>query len=177
MMSKILLDSAELNKAVKQMAKEIHKSVKDYKNLAIVGIHSNGVFIAKKILQELKTVTGFDIPFGTLDITLYRDDIDNLSSGEREIKDTEIPFDLEISKKNIILVDDVLYTGRTIRAALDFLMSFGRPQSIKLAVFVDRGGRELPIEPNFTGIKFHAGKKIKVECSQKDGEGRVVILD
>jgi pyrimidine operon attenuation protein/uracil phosphoribosyltransferase len=128
--------------------------------------------MAKRILAEIAKLTNVDqskIPFGTLDITLHRDDLDNFKMPI--IKDTVLPFD--ISSKNIILVDDVLYTGRTIRAALDVLMDFDRPKSIQLAVLVDRGSRELPIEAKYVGIKYNAKKFIKVECKETDGIDKV----
>jgi pyrimidine operon attenuation protein/uracil phosphoribosyltransferase len=176
-MDEIVLDLGGFNKAVKRIAEEIFEGVGDPKTLVVIGIHSRGVFIADRIVKQLQKQTGIKFPFGALDITLYRDDIDNFSSGTHEIKDTVLPFDMDISSKNIILVDDVIYTGRTIRAALDVLMSFGRPKSIKLAAFVDRGNRELPIEPNFVGIKFYTDKKIKVECKETDKRDRVLVSD
>ncbi|MDR2860338.1 MAG: bifunctional pyr operon transcriptional regulator/uracil phosphoribosyltransferase PyrR [Elusimicrobiota bacterium] len=175
-MTETILDAKGFEEAVKRIVNEIYKSSDKPETFVIIGIHSNGVFIAKRILKELELLAGIKIPFGTLDITLYRDDIDNLGASSHEIKDTSIPFDIDISQKNIILVDDVLYTGRTIRAALDVLMSFGRPQSIKLAAFVDRGNRELPIEPNFVGIKYQSDTKIKVECKETGKEDRVFVL-
>ena len=118
--------------------------------MAVVGIQNRGVPVAKRILAELAEIAKVSqesIPFGTLDITLYRDDLDDFGADMPVIKDTVIPFD--ISRKNIILVDDVLYTGRTVRAALDVLTDFGRPKCIQLAVLIDRGHRELPIEAGY----------------------------
>ena len=128
------------------------------------------------ILNEIEKRFGKkgSIPFGTLDITLYRDDLDDFGADIPVIKDTIIPFD--ISQKNIVLIDDVLYTGRTVRAALDVLMDFGRPKSIQLAVLVDRGHRELPIEANYVGIKHQSKESIKVECLECDDKDRVIVL-
>ena len=176
-MEEIILDSQSFKKAVEKISKEIFEKNKNLSELAVVGVQNKGVFIAKRILSEIAGIAKISeeqIPFGTLDITLYRDDLDEFGADMPVIKDTVIPFD--ISQKNIILVDDVLYTGRTVRAALDVLMDFGRPKSIQLPVLVDRGGRELPIEANYCGMKYPAKENIKVECSEIDGEDRVIIL-
>ena len=177
-MSEAILNAQTFQKAVRKISEEIAGNNKNFKDLAIVGIHNKGVFIAKRIVVEIAKISGENesaIPFGTLDITLYRDDLDDFGSDMPLIKDTVIPFD--ISKKNIILVDDVLYTGRTVRAALDVLMDFGRPRSIQLAVLVDRGYRELPIEANYTGVKYPSKESIKVECKEAEGEDKVIILN
>ena len=176
-MAEIILDSQSFRKAIEKIAKEIIEKNKSVSGLAVVGIQTKGVFVAQKIAAELAKLSGVPeeyVPFGTLDITLYRDDLDDFGSDVPLIKDTVIPFD--VAQKYIILVDDVLYTGRTVRAALDVLMDFGRPKSIQLAVLVDRGGRELPIEANYCGMKYPAKENIKVECSEIDGEDRVIIL-
>lgn len=176
-MSAVILNAQAFQQAVRKISQEIIENNKNSDDLAIVGIHNKGVFIAKRIIADISKILGTDesrIPFGTLDITLYRDDLDDFGSDMPVIKDTVIPFD--ISKKSIILVDDVLYTGRTVRAALDVLMDFGRPKSIQLAVLVDRGYRELPIEANYAGIKYPSKESIKVECAESDGEDRVTVL-
>ncbi|MCL2390076.1 MAG: bifunctional pyr operon transcriptional regulator/uracil phosphoribosyltransferase PyrR [Endomicrobia bacterium] len=176
-MEEIILDSKSFKNAIEKISKEIFEKNKNLSELAVVGIQNKGVFIAKRILSEiagLAKVPEAQIPFGTLDITLYRDDLDDFGSDMPVIKDTVIAFD--ISQKNIILVDDVLYTGRTVRAALDVLMDFGRPKSIQLAVLVDRGYRELPIEANYVGIKHLTKGKVKVQCKEAEGEDKVFIL-
>ena len=176
-MQEILLDAAGFDGAIKKVAKEIFAKNKNISDLAVVGIQNRGVPVAKRILSELAAIAKVPqdaIPFGTLDITLYRDDLDDFDADMPVIKDTEIPFD--ISRKNIILVDDVLYTGRTVRAALDVLMDFGRPKCIQLAVLIDRGYRELPIEAGYTGIRKAISGKVKVECKEIDGIDRVVII-
>ena len=175
-MSEVILDEKQFQQAIIKISNEIIENNKDSKDLAIVGIHNKGVFIAKRILNEIEKRFGKkrSIPFGTLDITLYRDDLDDFGADIPVIKDTIIPFD--ISQKNIVLIDDVLYTGRTVRAALDVLMDFGRPKSIQLAVLVDRGHRELPIEANYVGIKHQSKESIKVECLECDDKDRVIVL-
>ena len=176
-MAQVILDSKAVNKAITETAKEIVKKNKDISELAFIGIHTKGVFIAKRLLEEtakLLKVNPGHIPFGTIDITLYRDDLDDFGSDMPVIKDTVIPFD--ISQKNIILVDDVLYTGRTVRAALDILTDFGRPKCIQLAVLVDKGFRELPVEANYVGVKYESKENIKVECAEVEKEDKVVVL-
>ncbi|MDR3049849.1 MAG: bifunctional pyr operon transcriptional regulator/uracil phosphoribosyltransferase PyrR [Elusimicrobiota bacterium] len=176
-MATVILESAPFAEAIVKVSKEIFDDNKNcLKELAVIGMHTRGVFLAKRIIAQLHKLGGkeLQIPFGSLDITLYRDDIDDLGSDMPTIKETEIPFD--INKKNIILVDDVLYTGRTIRAALDVLTSFGRPSFIKLAVLVDRGCRELPIEANYIGLKYPSKKKIKVCCKELDNIDQIVVI-
>lgn len=177
---KTILSKEELGRTVKRLALEIVEKNFGVKDLAIVGIQTRGVPLAKRILDEIqgagKEGAAAEIPFGTLGITLYRDDVGTLETPPA-LKETEISFDL--TGKKIVLVDDVIYTGRTIRAALDELMDFGRPQSIQLAVVIDRGHRELPIEPNFVGKKFQTMKEelIEVELSEIDGQDRVVLKE
>ena len=176
MSKKIILNSSSFQNAIKKIAKEIISNNKTLSDIAIVGVHNKGVFIAKRILSEIakiKKISEKKISFGILDITLYRDDLDDFGSQMPDIKDTVFPF--EISSKKIILVDDVLYTGRTVRASIDVLMDFGRPKSIKLAVLVDRGGRELPIEPNYFGVKAESKKMVEVCCVEAEGKDEVFI--
>ncbi|MDR0485257.1 MAG: bifunctional pyr operon transcriptional regulator/uracil phosphoribosyltransferase PyrR [Elusimicrobiota bacterium] len=173
----IILDSAGFNQAVEKICSEILRDNPSLDNLAVVGMHTKGVFLSKRITEALSKrlkKPSLQFPFGTIDITLYRDDIDDLGLDIPLIKDTEIPFDL--NKKNILLVDDVLFTGRTVRAALDILISFGRPKTIKLAVLIDRGNREFPIEANYVGFKYPSAKKIKVECKEIEKVDRVIVL-
>ncbi|OEG71777.1 transcriptional regulator [Candidatus Endomicrobiellum trichonymphae] len=176
-MSDIVLDSKSFQSVVNKISREISDNNKNISEVAIIGIQNKGVFLAKRILAEIAKLVGIGksrIPFGTLDITLYRDDLDNLGSKMPVIKDTVIPFDT--SRKNIILIDDVLYTGRTVRAALDVLMDFGRPKSIQLAVLIDRGFRELPIEAKYVGIMYQSKELIKIECKETDGVDRVTFI-
>ena len=134
-------------------------------DIAIVGVRSRGVILAERVVTNLGKKFGKDIPTGTIDITLYRDDLDDPHSEEQpQVRSTEIDFD--ITGKKIILLDDVLYTGRTVRAAMDVLIEFGRPSVIKLAVLIDRGGRELPIQPDFVGQKMSVPLKGVVHMGQ-----------
>jgi pyrimidine operon attenuation protein/uracil phosphoribosyltransferase len=176
-MSDTILDSKSFQSAVNKISREISDNNKNIREVAIVGIQNKGVFLAKRILSEIAKLAGIGksrIPFGTLDITLYRDDLDEFGSKMPVIKDTVIPFDT--SRKNIVLIDDVLYTGRTVRAALDVLMDFGRHKSIQLEVLIDRGSRELPIEAKYIGIRYQSEKLIKVECKETDGVDRVTFI-
>ncbi|MDR3256093.1 MAG: bifunctional pyr operon transcriptional regulator/uracil phosphoribosyltransferase PyrR [Endomicrobium sp.] len=175
-MADIILDEKSFQDVVAKISKEIFENNQNICEVAIVGIQNKGVFLAKRILSEVSKFAGVDesqIPFGTLDITLHRDDLDDFGSEVPVIRDTIIPFDM--SRKNIILIDDVLYTGRTVRAALNVLMDFGRPKSIQLAVLVDRGFRELPIEAKYIGIKYQSKEFIRVECKEMDGVDKVVV--
>ncbi|MDR2676737.1 MAG: bifunctional pyr operon transcriptional regulator/uracil phosphoribosyltransferase PyrR [Endomicrobium sp.] len=170
MANTIILNEKSFQNAICRIANDIIIDNKNIQKIAIVGIHSHGVCVAKKILIKITRLADigdkYQIPFGTLDITLYRDDLNDLKIPV--IKDTIIPFD--INNKSIVLVDDVLYTGRTVRAALDVLMDFGRPKSIKLAVLIDRGSHELPIKADYVGVRHNNAKGfIKVKCVETDG--------
>jgi pyrimidine operon attenuation protein/uracil phosphoribosyltransferase len=177
---KTIMSQTEISRTIKRLALEIVEKNFGVKDLAIIGIQTRGVFIGRRIIDEILKAGLADgkdtLPFGLLDITLYRDDVDTLESPPL-VKETDIPFDL--TDMNIVLVDDVLFTGRSIRAALDEVMDFGRPKSIQLAVLVDRGHRELPIEPNFVGKKFPTAMEetISVELAEIDGQDRVVLKE
>ncbi|GHT66393.1 bifunctional protein PyrR [Endomicrobiia bacterium] len=176
-MAEIILDAKAFHIVVDKISRDIFDENQNIQDIAIVGIEKKGVFLAKRILSEIAKLAVVDvpqIPFGTLDITLYRDDLDDFGLRIPIIKDTVIPFDMNC--KNIILVDDVLYTGRTVRAALDFLMGFGRPKSIQLAVLVDRDFRELPIEAKYVGIKHKSKEFIKVDCKETGGVDKVTVV-
>lgn len=142
--------------------------------LALLGIRRRGVPLAARLRAHLLGLGREDLPSGELDINLYRDDVHD--RGIPEVGETRIPFPLE--ERHLVLVDDVLFTGRTVRAALTALSYFGRPRSVRLAVLVDRGGRELPIAPDFTGITVTAapGQMVRVRVAEEDGEDRVVTL-
>ncbi|MFA7074748.1 MAG: bifunctional pyr operon transcriptional regulator/uracil phosphoribosyltransferase PyrR [Endomicrobiaceae bacterium] len=170
---KIILDSGKIQTAITKLADDILSKNDDISKIAIVGIQTRGVYLAKRLLKELtaKKNTDIEIPFGILDITLYRDDLGEMGADFPTIKDTSIPFD--ITAKNIILIDDVLYTGRTIRSALDVLKDYGRPKSIQLAVLIDRGYRELPIQANFIGLSYYTKEQICVELREVDGQDTV----
>lgn len=173
---KQVLDSEVMRRTVIRMAHEILERNKGTKDLCLIGIRTGGVHLARRLQAEIQSVEKVLIPLGILDITLYRDDLSERGP-HAELRATEIPFD--VTEKKIILVDDVLYTGRTIRAALDALIDFGRPQSIQLAVLVDRGHRELPIKPDYIGKNIPTSPSERVEvCFTEDGKARdeLVIL-
>ena len=174
-MKKIIVEKTEIAKMLKALAAQIAKANKDRSVLAVVGIQTRGKYLAKRIVDLLNADNKVKVPFGFIDTTLYRDDVAT-TSATRAIKETDLPF--EVSDKKIILVDDILFTGRTVRAALDGIMDFGRPKSIVLAVLVDRGNRELPISPDFVGmtITTKATDKVKLEVSEIDGADRVILL-
>ena len=156
------------------MALEILETRRRTEDLALVGIHSRGVYLAKRLQTNIYELDNVQLATGDIDITLYRDDWTQIDQ-QPIVKATEIPF--SVDGKEIILVDDVLFTGRTIRAAMDALIDFGRPNRIELAVLIDRGHRELPIQGNYTGkyVKTKRSETINVLLSECDGEDRVVI--
>ena len=146
----IVMDADRISRALTRIAHEIVERNKSLDGLALVGIRSRGEYLARRLATALRDITGQDVPTGALDITLYRDDLMRLTVGPQPlVRLTEIPF--SIDDRRILLVDDVLYTGRTIRAALDALIDFGRPKVIQLVVLVDRGHRELPIKADYVG--------------------------
>jgi len=174
-MEKTLLSTKDLKRKISRIVHQILEDNDDINDIAIVGIKTRGEYLGKRIVNELKTIEKKDIPFGTLDITLYRDDLrHNLAIPE--LKETDIPFNVE--NTTIILVDDVLFTGRTIRAAIDAIMDFGRPSNIKLAVLIDRGLRELPIQADYVGLNIEtsSSEKIKVYLKETDKKDKVVLL-
>ncbi len=171
-----ILDQEGINRAVMRIAHEIIEKNKGISGVCIVGIKNRGVYIAERIAECIKKIESVNVLTGALDITLYRDDL-ALASGQPLVRKTEIDFD--INDKNLVLVDDVLYTGRTIRAALDALIDFGRPRSIQLAVLVDRGHRELPIRADFVGKNIPTSNKesVEVRLQEFDGRDEVVIVE
>jgi len=170
----LIMDPEQMRRAVVRIALEIVEKNKGIDNLAIVGVQRRGVNLATAIVNAIQKSEGAAPPMGTLDITFYRDDLSTLGPVP-QVGKTEIGFD--INDKVIILVDDVLYTGRTVRAALDELMDFGRAQRIELAVLVDRGHRELPIRPDYVGKNVPTSKReiIKVMVQELDGREGVVV--
>jgi len=171
--SRILLNEKEIDRALSRMAHEIIERNKGIDSLCLVGIRTGGVPLAQRLQEKIGKIEGNNPPVGILDITLYRDDWSNLSQ-HPIIRKTEIPF--SIDNKKIILVDDVIYTGRTIRAALDALIDYGRPSKIELAVLVDRGRRELPIQPDFSGLTLSTSKDEHVNVYLKEISGRDEVL-
>lgn len=174
MKGKLLLTSKEMDAALLRMAKEIISNGTE--GVALVGIRTRGVPLAELLAGKIEKLQGKPIHLGSLDINLYRDDLSEVSE-QPVVRPTDLPF--SITGKGIILVDDVLYTGRTIRAAMDALIDFGRPRFIKLAVMVDRGWREFPIQPDFVGknVKTTQNQNVKVMLEQIDGESSVLIKE
>jgi len=170
----IYMNEREIDKAIEKMCQEIITKKKNLNQLAVVGIKTKGEFIAKRLINKIEQTIDHPINKGTLDITLYRDDFDTL--GNLSVGETDLLFNVE--GKRIILVDDVLYTGRTIRSAIDQIVDFGRPAEIELAVLVDRGGRELPICGNYVGEKIliNHDEYIQVQIKEIEGIDQVIRL-
>jgi pyrimidine operon attenuation protein / uracil phosphoribosyltransferase len=172
-----ILDEQAVNRALTRIAHEILEKNKGGDDLVIVGIKTRGVPLAKRIQEKIRNIEGITLPIGDLDITLYRDDLAKaVESNEPEIRDTDIPVD--INNKKIILIDDVLYTGRTVRAAMDAVMDLGRPSQIQLAVLVDRGHRELPIRADYVGKNIPTSDKeiIVVQLNEVDNGTDLVSI-
>jgi pyrimidine operon attenuation protein/uracil phosphoribosyltransferase len=171
----LILDKSGIDRALTRIAHEVLEKNKGAKNLALVGIQRGGVHLARRLAAKIKAIEGVEPPIGSLDITMYRDDLTTRKS-QPVPQATDIPFDIQ--DKLIVLVDDVLFTGRTIRAALNSVMDYGRPQRIQLAVLVDRGHRELPIRADYVGKNLPTAAKETVEVTLvEDGlEEKVVIL-
>lgn len=175
MSEKKVLTDQDIQRAVVRIAHEILERNHGTKDLVFVGIRTRGVFLAERLRQQIQSIEKVEIPLGTLDITLYRDDLNEI--GPRPaISETHLPFDL--TGKIVILVDDVLYTGRTIRAALDAMIDFGRPKAIQLAVLVDRGHRELPIKADYVGknIPTSQDEQVVLRLKEKDNADEAVIV-
>ncbi len=175
-MTSPVLDAKDISRAINRIAHEILEKNNGSENLALVGIRTRGVILAKRLQNKILEIENTKVNFGVLDITLYRDD---LSKGKQSpaLKKTDISF--PIDDKKIILCDDVLFTGRTIRAAIDALMDFGRPACVQLAVLIDRGHRELPIRPDYVGKNIPTSKNmvVKVKLAEEDQEDTVMICE
>jgi len=171
-----ILDKDTLNRALMRIAHEILEKNKGTKDLCLVGIRNRGVYLAKRLADCIEKIENERVAVGILDITLYRDDL-TLIAPQPVVHKTEIDFD--ITDKNIVLVDDVLYTGRTVRAALDAFMDLGRPKSIQLAVLIDRGHRELPVRADYAGKNIPTAKNetVEVRLTEVDGQDEVVIVE
>ena len=170
------MDSVRIGRSLARIAHEILERNRALEELALVGIRTRGVPLARRIAQSIREINQHDIPTGALDITLYRDDLMRTAVGAQPlIRRTEIPF--SIDDRRILLVDDVLYTGRTIRAALDALIEFGRPKAIQLVVLVDRGHRELPIKADYVGknLPTSLAQSVQVRLMEVDGKDEVEI--
>ena len=171
-----ILTADEVRRALTRIAHEIIERNKGAENLALIGVHTRGIPLARRLAEKLSTLEGVDVPTGMLDITLYRDDLSEVAQ-QPIIRETQVPFALR--DRRVILVDDVLYTGRTVRAALDALIDLGRPAGIQLAVLVDRGHRELPIRADYVGknLPTAASEVVKVKLQDTDGVDSVELWD
>jgi pyrimidine operon attenuation protein/uracil phosphoribosyltransferase len=172
----IVMDADRVSRSITRMAHEILERNRGVDDLAIIGIRARGVPIALRLARELQALTGVAVPTGALDITLYRDDLmRHAVAPQPVIRRTEIPFSLD--DRLILLVDDVLYTGRTIRAALDALIDFGRPRAIQLVALVDRGHRELPIRADYVGRNIPTSRResVQVRLAEIDGRDEVEV--
>jgi pyrimidine operon attenuation protein/uracil phosphoribosyltransferase len=169
-----VMDADDVRRAITRIAHEILERNGGVDALAVVGIQTRGAFLARRIASEIKDIEEVSVPVGILDITLYRDDLQTVAD-QPVVNESDIPFDIQ--GKTLILVDDVLYTGRTVRAALDEIVDFGRPKSVQLAVIVDRGHRELPIRADYVGknVPTSDSEAVAVRITEKDGADEVLI--
>jgi pyrimidine operon attenuation protein/uracil phosphoribosyltransferase len=173
-MSKELMNKKDIDRALTRMAHEIIEKNKGTGNLCLVGIQRGGVYLAKRLASNIKQIEKKDIPVGSLDIAFYRDDL-NIRKAQPVVRRTEISF--EVTNLKIILVDDVLFTGRSIRAAMDAVMDLGRPSAIQLSVLIDRGHRELPIKADYVGknIPTALTETVEVQLEEEGFEDRVIL--
>ncbi len=173
---KVLLNATQIERTIRTLADQIADEAAPDNDLAIIGIRSRGEILAQRLADQLAQRLGKSIPCGTLDITLYRDDLNAPhGSSQPQVRTTEIGFDID--EKTIILVDDVLYTGRSTRAALDALIDLGRPKAIRLAVLVERAGREFPIQADYVGCVADVSpqQSIQVNLIESDGQDEVIV--
>ncbi len=171
-----ILNADDMQRIITRLSHEILEKNRGTGNLVLVGLRTRGAFLADRISKKITAIEGAEIPTGFLDVTLYRDDF-RTRIKQPSVEVTNIPFD--INEQNIVLIDDVLYTGRTIRAALDALIDFGRPSRIYLTILVDRGHRELPIKADFIGknIPTSIGEEVKVKMKEVDDEDAVYLVE
>lgn len=171
-----ILDDRGMAKTILRLAHEILEKNKGTEQLAVIGIRTRGAYLAERLAKAMEEISGHVIPVGLLDITLYRDDLSSIAQ-QPVVHKTEIDFDIQ--DKKVILVDDVLYTGRTVRAALDEIIDFGRPLFIQLAVLIDRGHRELPIRADYAGKNIPTSSKetVEVRLAEIDGKDEVVVME
>lgn len=171
-----VMDATQFNRTLNRIAHEILEKNKSLDGLALVGIRTRGVPLARRLAAKIEEVEGASVPVGTLDINLYRDDLTSVAA-HPVLRGTEVPFDVDGA--TVVLVDDVLFTGRTIRSALNALMDLGRPSWIQLAVLVDRGHRELPIRADFTGkvVSTRRDEHVDVRVAEEDGADAVHVLE
>ena len=175
-MAKEIVDAISMKRALMRMTYEIIERNKGTENLVLIGIKTRGLYLAQRIAKNLKNLEDVDVPVGAIDVSQYRDDLPE-SEKEKMIHGRQLDFD--ITDKNVVLVDDVLFTGRTIRAALDAIMDQGRPAKINLAVLIDRGHRELPIRPDFIGknIPTAMDEEVKVSMTEVDDKDGIDIMN
>lgn len=166
-----ILSSEEIRRTLTRLASQVVERSRDLSELVILGIYTKGVSLAQQLARQIEILEGISVPVGALDITFYRDDLDQI--GMRTPAKTDIPFDL--TGKTVLLVDDVIYKGRTIRAGLNAVNDYGRPAAIWLAVLIDRGHRELPIHPDFIGRQLPTSKEEKVKVYLQDLDGRDAV--
>lgn len=171
-----IMNEKNIERTLMRLTHEILEKNHGTEGLGIIGIRNRGDYLAKRIIENIKKIEGKAVPLGLLDITLYRDDFQKITDSP-VIKETEISFD--ITDMKIILIDDVLYTGRTARAALDALIDFGRPAMIQLAVLLDRGHRELPIKADFVGknVPTSVNQQVQVQLKEVDGKDKVILVE
>lgn len=171
-----IMTPEDLDRIYLRFAHQFLEGYDDFSRLAIVGMQTRGVYMGKRILKEIKTNFDTDIDFGVLDVAFYRDDYRSKFKMP-EVKVTEIPFDLY--DRDIVLVDDVLYTGRTVRSAMEALMSYGRPRSIKFCCMIDRGHRELPVAADYMGqyIPTYENEEVRLKVKELDGEDAVYVVE
>jgi pyrimidine operon attenuation protein/uracil phosphoribosyltransferase len=176
MQERQIMNQEDVRRALARVAHEILERNRGAEDLVIVGIHTRGVHLARRIATNLLEFEGVEVPVATLDISLYRDDNRARSQSQTKLQPTDIP--MGIQGKRVVLVDDVLYTGRTIRAAMDALVDFGRPQQIQLAILLDRGHRELPIRADYVGQNLPTAfnERVKVRLMETDGADEVALL-
>jgi len=171
-----IMDTSKIRRSLYRMTTEIVERNRNLKNLVIVGIRTRGIYLGKRIASLIKEMERVEIPVGVLDITLYRDDFSEIET-QHMVEKTEIDF--SIAKKDVLLVDDVLFTGRTIRAAMDSLFDMGRPQTIQLLVLIDRGHRELPLRPDYVGKVLPTSRReiVQVRLKEVDDTDEVLITE
>jgi pyrimidine operon attenuation protein/uracil phosphoribosyltransferase len=171
---RVIMDAQAIERALTRVAHEVLERNKGTEGLALIGIRSRGVHIAQRLREKIREIEAVDVPSGIIDITLYRDDLSR-SRQQPEVRGTQIPF--AVDDKQVVLVDDVLFTGRTVRAALDALVDFGRPRGVQLVVLVDRGHRELPIRADYVGknVPTAADESVQVRLKESDGRDEVVV--
>ncbi len=174
----VVLEHDDLRRTLRRIAHEIAEKNPDPDSLAIVGIHTRGALLARRLHAALAELTGAEVPIGDIDISFYRDDVGAKSPATQPVVHAS-HIDFDLAGRTVVLVDDVLFTGRTVRAAIDALFDYGRPQRVQLAVLCDRGHRELPIRPDYVGKNLPTGReqRVNVHLEELDGSDEVTIAD